>query len=65
MDDEDTHREKLLGATPADILRVLQTTHRPDLANIVLLGDPGRLEPVAKAILGLESLDVVEYPQQP
>jgi zinc protease len=64
MDDEDTHREKLLGATPADILRMLQATHRPGLANIVLLGDPGRLDPVARAIPGIESLDVVEYPQQ-
>jgi hypothetical protein len=47
------------------VLNVLQKTHHPQIANIVLLGDPARLEPVARALPGLESLDVVEYPQQP
>ncbi len=65
LDDEDAHREKLLAVTPADLLRALQATHRPALANIVLLGDPQRLEPLARAIPGLESLDVMEYPPQP
>src|SRR5262249_32462190 len=65
LDDEDTHREKLLAVTPAAVRDALQATHHPQLANIVLLGDPKRLEPVARAIPGLESLEVVEYPKQP
>jgi zinc protease len=65
LDDEDTYREKLLGTTPGDVLRALQSTHHPGLANMVLLGDPKRLEPVARAVGGLESMEVVEYPSQP
>jgi zinc protease len=63
LDDEDTHREKILAATPESILGALQATHHPASANIVLLGDPRRLEPVARAIPGMESLEVVEYPK--
>lgn len=64
LDDEETHREKLLAATPADVLDALRATHHPERANIVLLGDPKRLEPVAKAIPGLESCETIEYPRQ-
>ncbi|HEX7926457.1 MAG TPA: insulinase family protein, partial [bacterium] len=65
VDDEDTHRDKLLNTTVADVSRVLRATHRPEIANIVLLGDPARLEPAARAIPGLESLETIEYPPQP
>jgi len=65
LDDEDTHREKMLAATPERILAALRATHHPAQANVVLLGDPKRLEPVAKAIPGVESLEVVEYPPAP
>jgi hypothetical protein len=30
---------------------------------IVLLGDPGRLEPLAKQIPGIEEFRVVQYPE--
>jgi zinc protease len=62
LDDEATHREKLLAVTVDDMRRVLRATHRPELATIVLLGEPARLEPIAQAIPGVERLDVVESP---
>jgi len=45
------------------LLRVLRATHDPRRVLIVLLGDPGRLEPLARAIPDTEDFRVVEYPK--
>jgi zinc protease len=58
------HRRKLLSTTPEDVLRVLRATHGPALEamNVVLLGDPARLEPVLRTIPGLKQMEIVNYP---
>ncbi len=63
VDDEATHRAKLEAATPAAVLGVLQATHRPRRADIVLLGDPQRLLPIAEALPDVEKMRTIRYPQ--
>ena len=42
---------------------MLRATHDPKRVLIVLLGDPGRLEPLARAVPGTEDYRTVEYPK--
>lgn len=62
-DDDETNRRKLEAATPAKVRRVLQRTHRPDRLQIVLLGDPARLEPIAAGLPGVEKIETIQYPE--
>jgi zinc protease len=63
VDEEPEYRAKLEATTGADVLRVLRATHDPRRVLIVLLGNPGRLEPLARAIPDTEDFRVVEYPK--
>jgi zinc protease len=62
-DDDATNRAKLEAATPQAVQRALQRTHRPDRLEIVLLGDPARLEPIAGALPGVEKIETIRYPE--
>ena len=62
LDDAGTHRAMLEAATQADLLRVLRETHHPGALRMVLLGDPARLEPIARALPGVENITRVCYP---
>lgn len=62
IDDEATHRAKLEAVQEADVLRVLRATHDPRRLTVVLLGDPARLEPLAKQVPGVEEFRTLEYP---
>lgn len=61
-DDDETNRRKLEAATPEQVRRVLRRTHRPDRLQMVLLGDPARLEPIAEALPGVEKIETIHYP---
>jgi zinc protease len=61
-DDDATNRAKLEAATPAELRRVLQATHRSEGLEIVLLGEPARLEPIAAALPGVEFVETIRYP---
>ena len=61
-EDDDSNRRKMEEATAADILEALREAHHPERMRIVLLGDPARLEPVAAAIPGVDSIETVRYP---
>jgi zinc protease len=61
-DDDETNRRKLEAATPAALQRALLRTHRTDRLEIVLLGDPARLEPIAAALPGVEKIETIRYP---
>ena len=63
-DDDETNRAKLAAVTPADILRALRADHHPERLQIVLLGDPARLEPIAAALPGVEKIHTVRYPEK-
>jgi zinc protease len=62
VDEEEANREKLMAVRPEDVLRVLQASHHPDRLQIVLLGDPARLEPIAAALPGVEKSETIRYP---
>ncbi|MBI4081849.1 MAG: insulinase family protein [Candidatus Lambdaproteobacteria bacterium] len=62
FDDEETHRAKIEALTTADLHRVLQRTHHPERMTVVLLGDPDRLEPLARAIPGVTRRETCTYP---
>jgi predicted Zn-dependent peptidase len=62
-DDDETNRRKLEAATPDDLLRALQRTHHPQRLEIVLLGDPARLEPIAAGLPGVDKVDTIRYPE--
>ena len=61
-DDDETHRAKLAAVTPQDILKALRATHHPEQMEIVLLGDPARLEKTAASLHGVEKIHTVRYP---
>jgi zinc protease len=63
VDEEPEYRAKLEATTEDQVLRVLRATHDPRRVLIVLLGDPGRLEPLARAVPGTEEFRTVEYPK--
>lgn len=48
--DEDENRRLLEAVTPDDVQAALRDNHHPDQLNIVLLGDPDRLLPIAEGI---------------
>ncbi len=61
-EDDETNRRNMEEATAGDILGALQEAHHPERMRIVLLGDPARLEPIAAAIPGVDSVETVRYP---
>ena len=61
--DDETNRRKLESATPEDLRAVLQRTHDPRHLEIVLLGDPARLEPIAAALPGVDKQETIRYPE--
>jgi zinc protease len=63
VDDDATYRAKLEGTTPAALAQALRDTHRADGLEIVLLGDPARLEPIAAALPGVDKVERVRYPE--
>ena len=63
VDEEPELRAKLEATGEAEVLRVLRATHDPSRMTLVLLGDPGRLEPLARQVPGLEEFRVVQYPE--
>ncbi len=62
LEDEGETRAVLEGIGRADIHRALARHHRPRELEIVLLGDPARLEPVARSIEGVEKVETIRYP---
>lgn len=62
-DDVAENKRKLEAATPADVRRVLQAAHHPERLEIVLLGDPARLEPIAAKLPGVAKVDRIRYPE--
>ncbi len=63
VDDEPVYRKKLDAVQEADVLRVLRATHDPQRLSVVLLGDPKRLEPLARQVPGMEEFRMVQYPE--
>ncbi|HKI98844.1 MAG TPA: pitrilysin family protein [bacterium] len=63
-DDVEANRRKLLAATPEAVRGALQRTHHPDRLEIVLLGDPARLRPIAEALPGVEKIETIRYPDK-
>ena len=61
-DDEETNRERMQAVTPADVKRVLQSTHHPDQLEVVMLGDEKRLMPLAEQIPGVMEIQTLPYP---
>ncbi len=62
-DDDETNRRKLEAASAAEVQAALQRTHSPDALEIVLLGDPARLEPIAAALPGVANVETIRYPE--
>jgi zinc protease len=62
-DDDETNRRKLEAATGDDVRATLRAWHHPDRLQIVLLGDPARLEPIAAALPGVDSVETIRYPE--
>lgn len=56
------NRRKLESVTPAEVLRVLRASHDPARLRIVLLGDPGRLEPMAAALPAVAEVETLSHP---
>ncbi len=61
-DEEETHRAKFEGITPGDVHEVLRKSHHPGRLDMVFLGDPARLEPLAAKVAGVESMETRPYP---
>ncbi|MDH4225929.1 MAG: insulinase family protein [Deltaproteobacteria bacterium] len=62
-DDEETNRKKLQAVTPEDLGKALKAHHHPGKLNLVLLGNPARLEPLAAALPGVEKVETIRYPE--
>jgi zinc protease len=62
VDDEATNRAKLEATSAADVLRVLRATHDPKRLTLVLLGDPERVESLARQVPGMEEFRTIQYP---
>lgn len=62
IDDEPENRRKLEAVTRAEVRRALEKTHHPQALEIVLLGDPGRLEPIAAQIPNVDKVATIRYP---
>jgi hypothetical protein len=54
----------MAAVTREDVLRVLRATHHPESLAFTLLGDPARLEAAARAIPGMDRIELIEYPQR-
>ena len=57
-EEEEENRDKLAEITTADVLRVLQKTHHPDRLSLVLVGEPDQLEPLARELPGVTSVEI-------
>ena len=57
-DDDETNQRKLDAMTPEDVLRVLHETHHPDQLEMVLMGDPKHLEPLASKLPGVTDVEI-------
>ncbi|MCZ6534036.1 MAG: pitrilysin family protein [SAR324 cluster bacterium] len=64
-DSEETNQARMEAVSQEDVLRVLQKTHHPEHLDMVLLGDVGRLEPLAAQISGVVYQEVRPYPLPP
>lgn len=62
-DDDETNRRRLETATPDDVCDALGRSHDPRRLEIVLLGDPARLEPIAAALPGVDNVETIRYPE--
>ena len=56
------YRDKMETVTLEDIRGALAKSHRPEALEIVMLGDPSRLEPIAEKIPNVEKIETIQYP---
>lgn len=56
------YRQKMEAVTQEDIRGALNRCHRPEALEIVMLGDPSRLEPIAEKISNVEKIETIHYP---
>ncbi|MDH4122129.1 MAG: insulinase family protein [Deltaproteobacteria bacterium] len=61
-DPPEENQRKLESVTPAEVLSTLRESHFPGALRLVMLGNPDRLAPLARAVPGMDSVEVVQYP---
>lgn len=62
LDDETENQRKLEAVSLAQLREALAKTHRPEAFEMVLLGDPARLMPIAEKISNVEKIETIHYP---
>ncbi|MEE8435417.1 MAG: pitrilysin family protein [bacterium] len=60
--DYEDYRRNMEAVTLEDIRGALAKSHRPEALEIVMLGDPSRLEPIAEKISNVEKIETIHYP---
>lgn len=56
------YRGVMEAVTLDDLRGALAKSHRPEALEIVMLGDPSRLEPIAEKISNVEKIETIHYP---
>jgi hypothetical protein len=59
------YRKLVNGITTKSLLASIKKAHDPKNLDIILVGDPEKIEPLKKSIPGITQLTIVEDPMRP